>query len=116
MRRFPRHFRRFFAFCAVIACVYGAQALDVGKLRAVFLRLTANAPEQRFTAWVDLQSKAQSLPDNFKLAKVNDFVNRQVRFIDDKEAWGKSDYWATPMETFAKGDGDYHSTSIVDIQ
>jgi predicted transglutaminase-like cysteine proteinase len=113
MRRPISHFSQFFAFCAAIACIYSAQALDIGKLHAVFLSLTGNTSEQRFTAWVDLQTKSQSLSDNAKLAKVNDFVNQRIHFADDQKAWGKSDYWATPMETLAKGDGDCEDFAII---
>lgn len=45
-------------------------------------------------------------PIDTKLKKVNEFFNRKVLYTDDQEAWGQSDYWATPMESLAKGKGD----------
>ena len=41
-----------------------------------------------------------------RLQKVNQFFNRRIIYADDTEAWGQSDYWATPLESLAKGKGD----------
>lgn len=41
-----------------------------------------------------------------RLKAVNDFFNRRVAFRDDSVAWGQLDYWATPLEMLAKGQGD----------
>lgn len=42
--------------------------------------------------------------------KVNDYVNR-VNYINDDRLWGKSDYWATPIEFFQRG-GDCEDFAI----
>ncbi|MBI4998773.1 MAG: transglutaminase-like cysteine peptidase [Rhodocyclales bacterium] len=47
-----------------------------------------------------------------KLRRVNEFFNRRIRFADDREVWGQSDYWATPIETLAKGQGDCEDFTI----
>jgi predicted transglutaminase-like cysteine proteinase len=47
-----------------------------------------------------------------KLRRVNEFFNRRIGFADDREVWGQSDYWATPMETLAKGRGDCEDFTI----
>lgn len=44
--------------------------------------------------------------DAARLAAVNQFFNRRVVFTSDAEAWGQTDYWASPLETLAKGRGD----------
>lgn len=54
----------------------------------------------------------QSAADLEKLRRVNEFFNRRVQFGDDQQIWGKSDYWATPMETLAKGAGDCEDFAI----
>jgi predicted transglutaminase-like cysteine proteinase len=41
---------------------------------------------------------------------VNDMVN-DVRYITDNRNWGRSDYWATPVEFFARG-GDCEDFAI----
>ena len=40
-----------------------------------------------------------------KLEKVNDFFNA-VKYGDDKDVYGTSDYWASPYEFLAKDKGD----------
>jgi predicted transglutaminase-like cysteine proteinase len=47
-----------------------------------------------------------------KLRRVNEFFNRRIQFVNDQEVWGQSDYWATPMETLAKGKGDCEDYTI----
>ena len=44
--------------------------------------------------------------DAARLAAVNQFFNRRVVFASDAEVWGQTDYWASPLETLAKGRGD----------
>jgi predicted transglutaminase-like cysteine proteinase len=41
-----------------------------------------------------------------RLVAFNDFFNRRVVFTADSEAWGQTDYWASPLETLGKGRGD----------
>ena len=57
---------------------------------------------------IDLKSAS----DIEKLKKVNDFFNQKIRFTDDIELWGQSDYWATPLETIGKLAGDCEDFSI----
>src|SRR5699024_6466180 len=41
-----------------------------------------------------------------QLNEVNEFWNTYIVGDDDINIWGKEDYWATPLETLAKGVGD----------
>lgn len=71
----------------------------------------SNAQSQREIAtWrSSLESlKGESLP--VMVDKVNNLVNR-VTYISDNKNWGKSDYWATPAEFFARG-GDCEDFAI----
>ncbi|MEP1594806.1 MAG: transglutaminase-like cysteine peptidase, partial [Halieaceae bacterium] len=43
---------------------------------------------------------------------VNDFFNTRIRWVQDPEAWGQKDYWATPLETMAKRMGDCEDFAI----
>ena len=45
-----------------------------------------------------------------KVVAVNEYVNK-FRYIEDKNNFGKSDYWATPTEFFARG-GDCEDFAI----
>jgi predicted transglutaminase-like cysteine proteinase len=47
-----------------------------------------------------------------RLARVNEFYNRRIVFKDDQEVWGRTDYWASPLETLGKGEGDCEDYAI----
>lgn len=95
-----------------IAASWTIFALDLDKLRLAYFKVLATAPHERFTAWAALLSTARALPVSDKLARVNDFFNRRLQFTDDLELWGQSDYWATPMQTLARGAGDCEDFAI----
>ena len=67
---------------------------------------------ERVENWQNLINKSQDLPIKQKLRVVNDFFNANVLFIDDKDLWGKDDYWATPLETLSIGAGDCEDFAI----
>lgn len=46
------------------------------------------------------------------LIAVNNYVNKKVQYRTDDKVWNKSDYWASPAETFAKGLGDCDDYAI----
>lgn len=62
--------------------------------------------------WRDVVVKSQGMPETMQLERVNDFFNRSIVFVDDTEAWGKADYWATPLETLGRGRGDCEDFAI----
>lgn len=47
-----------------------------------------------------------------RLKALNGFFNRHVLFRDDREVWGAVDYWASPLEMLAKGEGDCEDYAI----
>lgn len=77
-----------------------------------------------FTKWTGimarLNSKNSALPDELadlhdedddtKLEAVNKFFNK-IRYIEDKNNWGTSDYWETPSEFLSRG-GDCEDFAI----
>ncbi|MCU9949995.1 cysteine protease LapG [Pseudomonas sp. PDM13] len=68
--------------------------------------------KERIEAWSVLIDGSGALPEKEKLAAVNRFFNRQLRFVDDQRNWGQNDYWATPIEALVKGAGDCEDYSI----
>ncbi|BAN50094.1 transglutaminase-like cysteine peptidase [Metapseudomonas resinovorans] len=62
--------------------------------------------KDRLQAWQDLLQSGRQLTERQQLEAVNRQINQQVRFTDDRALWQRSDYWATPVETLAKGAGD----------
>ncbi len=70
------------------------------------------AAKQRIMQWDALITSSTGLPEREQLRRVNDFFNRQLRFIDDRQIWQQNDYWATPIEALVKGAGDCEDYSI----
>ena len=47
-----------------------------------------------------------------RLALVNNFFNRHLRFEDDRQVWNTPDYWATPLEALSRSAGDCEDFAI----
>ena len=62
--------------------------------------------------WRSMIDAIKGLPEDQKLIKVNDFFNTRIRWVQDPEAWGQKDYWATPLETMGNGKGDCEDFAI----
>jgi predicted transglutaminase-like cysteine proteinase len=102
------------ALCAFLTLIFGvaaATAIDMDRLLATLQRLGGQAT--LLTEWQKLLETTASLDGaENKLRRVNEFFNRRIQFGDDQQIWGQSDYWATPMETLAKGKGDCEDFTI----
>ena len=61
--------------------------------------------KNRFVALNNLFQKLQNADTKTKLEKINDFFN-SVKYGDDKDIYGTSDYWANPYEFLARDKGD----------
>lgn len=46
------------------------------------------------------------------LRDVNQFFNQRYQFVDDMDLWKQADYWATPLESMARGAGDCEDYTI----
>lgn len=63
-------------------------------------------------AWQDMILNSQSISSTEKLNAVNLFFNQRIQFNDDLRIWNKTDYWATPLETMGRHQGDCEDFSI----
>ena len=59
-----------------------------------------------------LLREAATLGDPQRLELVNRFFNERIRFAPDTAVWGQEDYWASPLETLARGRGDCEDYAI----
>lgn len=66
---------------------------------------------KRVQEWERLLEGNTNASKDEKLASINLFFN-EFTFIDDKVHWGKTDYWATPIEFIASGGGDCEDFTI----
>lgn len=88
-----------------------AAAVDKDRLLASIQSLGGTVAGLRDWQRASAEATAMNAMDD-KLRRVNEFFNRRIRFADDREIWGQVDYWATPMETLAKGQGDCEDFTI----
>jgi predicted transglutaminase-like cysteine proteinase len=91
--------------------VTSSSALDASRLQQVALAQGIRAER----AAVDLRELVvalQPMAEADRIERVNAFVNRRVTFISDAAAWGQPDYWATPLETLGRGQGDCEDYAI----
>lgn len=57
-------------------------------------------------------TEVSSQDEETRLKAINTFFNRRILYRDDQETWGVVDYWASPLETLAKGQGDCEDYAI----
>jgi predicted transglutaminase-like cysteine proteinase len=87
------------------------QAIDTARMQRAAERLGPRA----VAALPGLQamlSQSAALDEEARLAAVNSFFNRRIVLRDDAEVWGRSDYWASPLEALEKGQGDCEDYAI----
>jgi len=88
-----------------------SQAWDRDRMQLAAQRLGPRAVSS-VKALQPLLASASTMDEAALLAAVNDFYNRRVVFTDDATAWGRDDYWASPLETLEKGQGDCEDYAI----
>ena len=66
---------------------------------------------ERIATWGKLISHYKNADSLQKLRVVNSFFNK-MRFVNDRDLWGKEDYWATPLQMLASNGGDCEDYSI----
>ena len=93
------------------AALPGAQAFDASRLQSAAASLGPRG-ERSAAELQDVISRSQKLDDAGRLERINAFFNRRVAFVNDLEAWGETDYWASPLETLVKGAGDCEDYAI----
>lgn len=99
------------AALAIGFAIGAASAIDVDRLLVTLQALGGSSAN--FLDWqrAGADATAMNVAED-KLRRINEFFNRRIRFADDREIWGQGDYWATPMETLARGQGDCEDFTI----
>lgn len=87
-------------------------AVDFDRMQRVISQRFGAVAVASLRDWQRLLQESADQPAPAKLQQVNDFFNRRIRFGEDQEIWGQSDYWATPMETLGRGAGDCEDFTI----
>lgn len=87
------------------------QAWDQDRMNQAAQRIGPRAVAS-VRALQPLLAGAAAMDERALLAAVNDFFNRRIVFTDDLTAWGVEDYWASPLETLERGQGDCEDYAI----
>ncbi len=101
-----------------LAIGLGLRPTDVGanlapeRLRRSMQALYGQNGLASLDAWFALLERLRPADLSTRLREVNDFFNRRIRWLDDIAIWGQEDYWATPLETLGRGQGDCEDFSI----
>ena len=67
--------------------------------------------QERIASWEKLISYYKNSGHQQKLHVVNRFFNK-MKFVNDRDHWGKEDYWATPLQMLTSNGGDCEDYSI----
>lgn len=67
---------------------------------------------KRLSDYESMITSSKNLSFEGKVTAVNSFFNKRIAYMEDIQAWGKKDYWATPLETLNKGAGDCEDLAI----
>jgi predicted transglutaminase-like cysteine proteinase len=113
-RTLSRIFARFLLVACFPAWLGAALAdLDFTSLQAQLIARFGPARAALLQDWQAQLAELQKQPEADKLARINDFFNRNVEFAEDITVWNQTDYWATPLETIGRGRGDCEDFAIV---
>jgi predicted transglutaminase-like cysteine proteinase len=85
---------------------------DLDRMQSLAMSRYGQQAADLVGEWRAMIDDIQSLPEEQKLERVNHFFNSNIRWVDDTEAWGQKDYWATPLETMGNGKVDCEDFAI----
>ena len=109
-RGLVRHCLAALYLLTAVWCV--AATLDTVGMQQKLVSRFGSARVVLLNNWFQLVATAQSLGEEEKIKRVNDFFNQSLQFESDITVWQQSDYWATPIEFMGMGRGDCEDFAI----
>lgn len=98
--------------CAVLPGIPSA-AIDFDRMQHLAATRYGTQAAQNVRDLRTLFSQLQNAEEIEQVKRINQFVNERIRvFGNDIDIWGKSDYWATPLESLGREAGDCEDYSI----
>jgi predicted transglutaminase-like cysteine proteinase len=92
-------------------CIY-AESYDFNKFSSLAKQRHGEEAYKNTIELEQLIVALQPASEAEKLKQINDFFNQKINFAEDIDVWGKSDYWATPLESLGRQAGDCEDYSI----
>lgn len=108
----PRVTHKFLLLIALYTVSWASASQDIDKILRAAAEKYDTTGHETLVQWQKLIEDATTKREVERLLEVNDFINYRVKFTTDRVAWGKSDYWATPLETLGSAKGDCEDFSI----
>jgi predicted transglutaminase-like cysteine proteinase len=87
------------------------QAFDAQRLTQAAAALGPRAVNGA-KSLVELIARGSRAEELIKVQATNQFFNSALAFVEDVEGWGQTDYWASPLESLGRGQGDCEDFSI----
>ncbi|MHB1373845.1 MAG: transglutaminase-like cysteine peptidase [Thauera sp.] len=110
------HLRRLYQAAALAALVGGLPLVlasaDGARMEEIARTRYGEAVAASVRDWRALLVDPAIVDERERLSRVNAFFNRRLRFDDDINIWKEADYWATPLESMARGAGDCEDFAI----
>ncbi len=97
------------ALALFLALAWGpapAVTFDPGALASYARQHYGAKAGRAVESWQAMLTQAAGLDEQEKLRMVNSFWNNTLIGGEDITVWGQVDYWATPLQSLAKGAGD----------
>ncbi|MET0333076.1 MAG: transglutaminase-like cysteine peptidase [Rhizobacter sp.] len=88
-----------------------SQAWDAERMMAAAKRMSPRAVSG-VQALQPLLMQSVGQDELTQVQSINQFFNRRILFREDVDAWGQTDYWASPLESLNKGEGDCEDYAI----
>ncbi|RLQ23585.1 transglutaminase [Seongchinamella sediminis] len=108
---FLRHIFLLVFVCLTCTTLVWGQ-LDLQRMHTLALQRYGQDTANLVDEWYATIESMRDMSDAQQLDTANKFFNRRIRWVQDPEAWGQKDYWATPLETMGKGMGDCEDFAI----
>lgn len=97
----------------LVVWAWSAQgAADYDKLLSTSVARWGGRMHTQVGQWRSLIRASAAYSETEQLARVNGYFNQLMRFGEDSDVWGQSDYWATPMESLYRAAGDCEDFAI----
>jgi len=96
--------------CSTLAVLGRGFNFD-GQIQLAYKRYGLHG-QQTMEQWRNLLVSQEDHPRAEQINRVNTFVNDHITYTEDIDAWGQSDYWATPLESLGRGVGDCEDYAI----
>lgn len=103
------------AVALLVVCVWliqQAASFNFDQLQQTAARRYGPQAGNAIRDWQKALSDSTSAGEMEKLRFINAYINGRVTFVDDQTAWQVNDYWATPLESLGRAQGDCEDYTI----